>query len=222
MARNRWTDRVEQLDDAISQANEDLAQLTPRHDATLPVALAPWPIVIDVRSTEIPAEITIRVGREMMRFCEDVDWSERGHQLALPTLRQVEGDVASLVSNDLGPDTRELLVSHLSNGFSIIANDSLRRAVEGEPLLDLTLDRLTQSCDRCGGWLDPLGRCSSCAELDWRRNQITAAIARLIDERDDVIADQERMRERLPVFRRQLQDVERDIDELRSKGVEPD
>ncbi len=222
MPQNRWTERVEQLDNAIAQANEDLARLAPSPVTTSPVRLPSQPIVTEVRSTEVPAEIAIRAGNEVLLFREELDWSERGHQLAQPKLTQVSGNIASFTPEHLDPDTRQRLDSHLTNSFSVIADDSLKRALAGEPLLELTLDRLTVPCDRCGGWLDPLGRCPACVEIDWRRHEIAAAAARLVDERSGVCADQERVRERLPVFRRQLQDVERDILELRAKGVEPD
>ncbi len=114
------------------------------------------------------------------------------------------------------------LVEHLNNCMSVIANDALKRAANGEELNSFSLTDLARSCEQCGGWIDPIGRCPACAALDWQRNQIASATTRLIDERNDVYADLERARERLPVLRRQLQDAENDIEELRAKGVEPD
>lgn len=219
MPSNRWTERIEQLDDAIRQAEEDLERLSPQPGTTPDVRLPDTPIAIDVRSIDVPAEIELRAGKETFLFREELDWSERGHQVALPKLQQVEGSVEHLIPANLDGDARELLTSHLTNSLSVIANTALKNAVNQESPGDFTLEDLTRPCEECGGWLDPLGRCPACAELDWQRNQIASAAARLIDERNDTFADMELARERMPVFRRQLQDVNHDIQELREKGV---
>ncbi|MGA7670223.1 MAG: hypothetical protein WBW04_07360 [Nitrolancea sp.] len=221
MPQNRWTERVEQLNDAIGQAEEDLGQLRAERGTTPEVNFPATPIEIDVQSTE-PAEIALRVGSATFVFREEVDWAERGHQLALPKLTQASGDASVLVPTTVEKAAKELLTSHLTNSLSIIANEALRHTLDDGPLPELTLSDLVRPCDECGGWLDPLGRCPACAELNWQRQEITAASARLVDERNDVMADLERARERLPVLRRQLQDAEHDIEELRAKGVEPD
>ncbi len=221
MPQNRWTERVEQLNDAINQANEDLAQLRAQRGTTPHVELPPTDIEIQVQSTE-PAQIAIRVGSDDFLYREEPDWAERGHQLALPKLTQASGDALQLVPANLDDSAKELLESHLTNSLSIIANEALRHTLDDEPLPNLTLADLVRPCEECGGWLDPLGRCPACTRLDWQRQEINAASARLVDERNDVMADMERARERLPVLRRQLQDADHDIEELRAKGVEPD
>ncbi len=220
MPSNRWTERIEQLDDAIEQANEDLERLRPRPGTTPDVRLPATPIEIDMRSVDVPAEIELRAGDHGFLFREELDWSERGHQVALPKLQQVEGSVDHLIPANLDGNARDFLTSHLTNSFSVIANTALKNAVNDESPGDFTLEDLTRPCEECGGWLDPLGRCPACAELDWQRNEIASATARLIDERNDAFSDMELARERLPVFRRQLQDVDSDIQELRTKGVE--
>ena len=218
--QNRWRERVEQLNDAVTQAEEDLEQLRAQRGSTPHVELPATAIEIDVQSTE-PAQIALRVGTETFLFREELDWAERGHQVALPKLTQVSGDAGPLVPANLPDGVGELLESHLSNSFSIIAQEALRSTLDEESLPNLKLNDLVRPCEACGGWLDPLGRCPACTELNWQRQKINVALARLIDERNDVLADEERTRERLPVLRRQLQDVERDIEELRAKGVEP-
>ncbi len=220
MPSNRWTERIEQLDDAIRQANEDLERLSPQPGSTPDVRLPDTLIEIDVRSVDVPAEIELRASKERFVFREELDWAERGHQVALPKLQQVAGSVDRLIPSSLDGDDRDRLSVHLTNSLSVIANTVLKNAANGEPPGSFTLADLTRPCEECGGWLDPLGRCPACAELDWQRNQIAAAASRLIDERNDAYADMERARERMPIFRRQLQDVETDIQELRNKGVE--
>jgi len=210
------------IDDAIRQANADIDSLTAKPAVVSPIRLPAEPIEIDVRSIDIPAEIVLRTSGETFRFREELDWSELGHQIALPKLQQAGGDVETLVPSNTPSADRRQLVEHLLNCLSIIASDALRRAAEDQPLRSFTLADLTRPCTRCGGWLDPLGRCPACAELDRQRNQIAVAATRLSAERNDTVADMGRARERLPVFRRQLQDVEKDIKELRAKGVQPE
>lgn len=222
MPQNRWTERIEQLDDAIRQAHDDMERLKPPPSGVPHVQLPAHPIEIDVRSVDVPAEILILAGGEAFLFREELDWSELGHQVALPKLQQVGGDAETIVPGNIPADARRRLAHHVRNGLSIIANDALKRAAGGEPIGSFTLADFTRPCEECGGWLDPLGRCPACAELDWQRNQIAAAAARLTDERNDTFADMDRARERLPVLRRQLQDVDKDIKELRAKGVEPE
>lgn len=219
---NHWTERVEQLDDAIAQANADIAALVPRPSDIPTVQLAPEPIAVEVVSTAEPAEVMLRAGGVALDYREEIDWAERGHQLELPTLALFDGDVQPLIPATLDERERARLRNHLRNSFSIVANEALERATDNEPLPELTLADLTRPCEECGGWLDPKGRCPACTQLDWQRDEIAEAAHRLAHERSEIIAEMEQARERLPVVRRQLQEVDYDIAELRAKGVEPE
>lgn len=222
LPQNRWTERVEQLNDAIAQANDDIARLVPSPSDIPTVQLAPEPIAVDVVSTAEPAEVMLRTGGVTLDYREEIDWAERGHQLELPTLALFQGDVQPLIPATLDETVRERLDNHLRNSFSIVANDALERATDSEPLPALTLADLTRPCTQCGGWLDPKGRCPACTQLDWQRDEIAGAGERLAHERSEVIAEMEQARERLPVIRRQLRETDNDIAELRAKGVEPE
>lgn len=222
LPENRWTERLEQLDDAIRQANDDIAQLVSQPSDAPAVQLPAEPIMAEVRSLTEPAEIDIQIGAVTLHYRETIDWSERGHQLAQPELERDGGDVLAFVPASLTPTDRQRLTEHLRNSFAIIANDALEQAARDEPLPALTLADLVRPCERCGGWLDPKGRCPACMQLDWQRHQIAVAAERLVDERNDTREELERARERLPIIRRQLQDVEEDIERLRAKGVEPE
>ncbi|HEX7102780.1 MAG TPA: hypothetical protein VF201_09060 [Nitrolancea sp.] len=219
---NRWTERVEQLDEAIAQANDDIARLVPSPSDIPTVQLAPEPIAIEVVSTAEPAEVMIRAGGVTLDYRDEIDWAERGHQLELPTLALFQGNVQPLIPAALDTTQRERLDNHLRNSFSIVANEALERATDSEALPALTLADLTRPCSQCGGWLDPKGRCPACTQLDWQRDEIAEAGQRLAHERSEVIAEMEQARERLPVIRRQLQETDHDIAELRAKGVEPE
>lgn len=222
LPHNRWTERIEQLDDAIAQANDDIAQLVPQPSDIPTTRLAPEPITVEIVSIAEPAEILLHTGGITLDYREEVDWAERGHQLALPVLALFQGDVRGLIPEALDAAAHEQLAGHLRNSFSIIANEALERATDAEPLPELTLADLTRPCPQCGGWLDPKGRCPACARLDWQRDEIAVAAERLAHERSEIVAEMEQARERLPVVRRQLQEVDHDIAELREKGVAPE
>lgn len=222
LTHNRWTERVDQLDEAIQQANDDIAQLVPHPSDVPSIQLPPTAIEISVVSIAEPAELTLTVGRAAFHYREEVDWAERGHQLTLPILTLEEGGIAPVVPPTLASSERELLVEHLRNSFSFIANDALECATDDQPLPSFTLADLTRPCEECGGWLDPKGRCPMCTRFEWQRNEIAEAARRLHDERNSSLAELDHARERLPVIRRQLQEVDRDIAELRARGVEPE
>lgn len=218
---NRWTGRLAELDDAIQQAGADLAALRPTPAVTPPLQLPEQPLeIVDVSPRE-PAAVRLRVGEAPFLYREELDWAERGHQLALPQLTLAEGEVERLVPAGIEGAERIRLASHLENGLAIVANEALERAVDGETPPGVTLADLARPCPACGGWRDVKGRCPACAALERRRDEIREALGRLIKERDDVGRELARARDRLPVFRRQLIDVEQDIEKLRAKGVEP-
>lgn len=219
---NRWTERVDQLNAAIAQAQADLAAATPKHSGRPPLSLAETPIeTVEVRPSE-PATVILRTGDTVLEYQEELDWAERGHQMALPQIYRANGDVTPLLPEGLEPEERTRLIEHLRHSFATLANEVLERTIDDEPIRELTLADLARPCPDCGGWLDLKGRCPECTELDWQRQQIRADLSRLIKERNDVLRDAERLRERLPVIYRQLADVDADIAELRSKGVETD
>jgi hypothetical protein len=219
---NRWTERVDQLNAAITQAQADLAAATPKHSGRPPLSLDETPIeTVEVSPAE-RATVILRTGEHLLEYQEELDWAERGHQMALPQIYRIKGDVVALLPEPLEADERTRLVEHLRHSFATLANEVLERTIDDEPIRELTLADLARPCPDCGGWLDLKGRCPECTELDWQRQQIRADLSRLIKERNDVLRDMERLRERLPIIRRQLADVEGDIEELRRKGVKPD
>lgn len=219
---NRWTERVDQLNAAIAQAQADLTAATPTHSGRPALPLAETPIeTVEVRPDE-PATVILRIGENVLEYQEELDWAERGHQISLPQIYRSEGDVLPLLPLALDESERTRLIEHLRHSFATLANDVLERTIDNEPLRELTVADLARPCPDCGGWLDLKGRCPECTEFAWQRQQIRADLSRLIKERNDVLRDVERLRERLPVIHRQLADVEADIDELRRKGVEAD
>jgi hypothetical protein len=217
---NRWTERIDQLNDAIAQAQADLAAATPKPVDRQPVALPETPIeTVEVRQAD-PATVVLRAGDTVLQYREEPDWAERGHQIALPQLQRTAGDITAFLPETLRAEEREQLVEHLRHSFATLANDVLERAVDGEHTITPTVADLARPCPECGGWLDLKGRCPRCIKLEWQRQRIRSDLARLTKERNEVMQDLERFRERLPIIRRQMADVEADIEALRRKGVE--
>jgi hypothetical protein len=218
---NRWTERIEQLDAATEQAAADLEHLQPTVRASPYPQLEPAPVEIAEVRTADPASVMLRAGNTTVNYREEPDWAERGHQIALPQLQRVSGDVDALLPASFGGEPRQEMLEHLRHSFATLANDALELAAAGEELPRLTLADLTRPCPDCGGWLDHKGRCPSCTELRWRREQIQTNLRRFRKERSELLHDLERFRDRLPIIERQIAETEADIEELRAKGVEP-
>lgn len=230
---NDWTERIEQLDSAIDQAQNDRANLQPAPSEQVDVHLPATPIDTSVSrepgnegegvaEPESPAVIRLRAGSVALEYREEIDWAERGHQLALPELQLACGDPASLAPGDLQGDGRERFIQHLRQSCSIIAVEALEASDAGQPMPRYTLADLSRACERCGGWLDPKGRCPACLELDYHRRELHDDIERLRDERQALFGEMHNFRERLPIIRRQLAETEADIAKLEAKGVEPE
>uniref|UniRef100_A0A831TED9 Uncharacterized protein n=1 Tax=Thermorudis peleae TaxID=1382356 RepID=A0A831TED9_9BACT len=218
---NRWTERLDELSAAIAQAEADLDALKPPAPRDLPPPLPPIPIEVISASSGPPAQVAVRIDTETFAWREEVDWSERGHQLAPSRLLRHRGDPASVAPASLPEHLREQLIERLSASLDQLAEDLLGTVSAAEPLPSLTLADLARPCPSCGGWQDQRGRCPVCVGLAWRRQQLQADVRRLRTERDATLADLQRARDRLPVIRRQLAEVEADIAALRAKGVEP-
>lgn len=218
---NPWLERIGQLDAAIAQAEADLRTLRPTPASVPNLQLPATPVEVVAVQPADPVSVTLRAGSVTLRYDEEVDWAERGHQLALPELTHTDGDVTPLIPDTLDEEQRAALAAHLRTGFSIVAEEVLERAVDHEPLPSYTLAAMTRPCPDCGGWMDPKGRCPACTRLEQQRAEVRAALRRLRAERDDQQQDLARNRERLPVLQRQLIETEADIAKLEAKGVEP-
>ena len=220
LPENRWVDRARELDAAIAEAEADLAALQPSPHEPGPM-LPETPIrVVEVDAGD-QASVVLAVDDVRLGYREEPDWAERGHQLAPPRLSRVRGDVDVLLPEGRDAADRADLAEHLRHSFAVVAEDTLAAARDGQPLPQMTLADLARPCPVCGGRLDPKGRCPTCMALDWRRQALRDAVDRLLAERDATLADLARTRDRLPVVRRQLAEVEADIAQLQAKGVEP-
>jgi hypothetical protein len=218
---NRWTERIEQLNQAIEQAMADRQAIEPASDGQIRPQLDPVPVTVTELKESEPARITLAIGSVTITYAEEIDWAERGHQVTMPELKRVAGDVDELMPSLASSELQQELREHLRHSLSIYANQVLEHAANGEQHPPVTLADMTEPCPACGGWLDQKQRCPQCSELNWQRQKVDEDLRRIRKERDDVILDLERQRDRLPIIQRQLTETRSDIEKLRAKGVEP-
>ncbi|MCS7050259.1 MAG: hypothetical protein NZL87_01445 [Thermomicrobium sp.] len=219
---NRWTERIGELEAALAALEEELAALDAMPTASPSGPLPALPIAVTVEPRAEPACVSLTVGEATFRWVEEIDWAERGHQVAPPRLRLVDGAVTTWLAALGIADANSPLPDVVSASLELVAADALAAARrEGGAWVPLTLADLARPCERCGGWCDVRGRCPTCAARAWQREQLLLERNRLRQERDEVFRDWQRTRDRLPVIQRQLTEVEADIRSLEAKGVQP-
>jgi hypothetical protein len=208
---NRWTERVEGINQAIEQARRDIEAVMQIPPGWTPQPLPAWPVVVESVQPAEPAEVQLRVGEVPFHYSEALDWAERGHQKAPPELRRVAGEIEALMPDSIPPERRDELRDHLAHGLSTLANQLREDALDGVTTPPLTLAGLASPCPKCGGWRDLKGRCPACQEREWRADHLQADIDRLIKERIDQLDELARFRDRMPILRRQLSDSEAEL-----------
>ena len=211
---NRWTERAAELDAAIEQARRDAeATLAAPADA-VGIPLPPTPVTVEQMTLTEPAEIAFRIGDERFRYSEEVDWAERGHQMADPVLRRVEGSVEALLPPLIPDERRDELREHLAHGLGTLAALLREGGMSAADASGKTLADLASPCTACGGWRDLLGRCPACQQRQWAADALRADAERLRKERDDQLEEAHRWAERLPILRHRLADAEAELGRL--------
>ncbi len=208
---NRWTERVDGINQAIEQARQDIETVMTVPPGWVPHPLPAWPVVIESVQPNEPAEIRLRIGEVPFLYSEALDWAERGHQKAPPELRRAEGEIEHLMPETIPSDRRDELRDHLAHGLATLVTQVREDALDGKPIPSLTLADLASPCPTCGGWRDLKGRCPACQEREWQADHLRADIDRLIKERNDQLEELAKFRDRLPVLRRQLADSEAEL-----------
>jgi len=205
---NRWTERVAELDAAIVQADRDIATIRAAQPDTPGIPLPAWPVhIASLRAAE-PAEAQLRIGEAQLRYVEDIDWAERGHQKTPGEMRRTEGDPDLLMPDDVPAARRDELREHLGHGLATLVDDLRERALDGRPLPEWTLADLASPCPECGGWRDLRGRCPSCQRRKWQVEALEDDVRRLRKERIDTLEEIQTLRDRLPLLQRRLADAE--------------
>lgn len=218
---NPWKQRIALLSESLE---------TVEADRTEAAVIAPGPYhpvpATPITDISIPFEndvatVLFTVGDRQFVYEEPLDWAERGHQIARTELIRAKGEPALLVPEDTPPDMRDELHRHLEHSLFVLATELRDRALDEEQLPEnLTLADLAKPCPECGGWTDFRGGCQYCARRKIRLQDLFRERDRLLDERASEMEEQHRLAERLPLARRRLADVEREIEELERKIAE--
>jgi hypothetical protein len=211
---NRWTARIDGLNQAIEQTRRDMQALLTATPEWVGIALPPTPVIVESVTAEEPADVRLRVGETMFRYTEELDWAERGHQKAEAVLRRVEGEIDAILPPETPSTQVDALREHLAHGLSMVAEGLRDAALDGTTYPSVTLADLAPPCPDCGGWRDLKGRCPACQERDWNAAALRADTERLIKERNDQLEEMQRLRERLPILQRQLADSEDELAKL--------
>lgn len=218
---NPWKQRIRLLSEALETVEQDYASAEQ-------VEPGPFHAVSDTAITDTSvtvendvATVRYRVGDNAFTFEEPLDWAERGHQITRMELRQVSGNVSTLVPRDTPAELRDGLHHHLSHSLFVLATVLRDRTLDEEPLPDsITVADLARPCPTCGGWIDYRGRCQYCAQRTARLQELFRERTRLLNDRAAEIEEQHRMVEGLPLARRRLADVETEIATIKEKIVE--
>jgi hypothetical protein len=214
---NRWNRRVQEIEQAIKQAQSEFEQLAQAPEPDAPIALPATPVTSIELEADMPATVQFRIGDVAFRYSEEVDWSERGEQRAQPGLRRFEGDPAQLAPADVPDERRAALAEHLRHSLGALAISLRDTALEGSEPPSLTLAELAHPCPVCGGWRDLRERCIACQRREWDAAAVRDEIQRLMDERNHLMDEIAKQREALPVLQRQLADARAELDKYRNR-----
>ena len=125
---NPWLDRVREIDEALTSIERERAAISaePRSAGS---PLPATPIQNILVTTAAPPRVSFRIGLEAFVFEEDLDWSERGFQLARSDLQLRSGSVDSLSIESLPLAERDAAAAHLANSLFGFASDMLERTL---------------------------------------------------------------------------------------------
>lgn len=214
---NPWLARVALLDEALATIQEDRRRA---HEEREPAGrpLVPSPIEEIAVAEGPPPSVSFRIGGERFQYQEEVDWAERGFQLARSELQLRTGDPAKLIPADIAGDERERLLDHLTNSLFVFASDLRDRKLAGEDTPSgLTLADLGQPDETHGGWLLWGGQSPAAQRLQHRLQELMQEERRLLDERKRELDEVARLADRLPIARRRLADVDAEIAEIAAR-----
>ena len=211
--QNRWQTETGLLDQAITEIEGDISDLD-QPPGPAGAALPDIPIASLAVSDDPVMRITFTIGGESFSFAEDIDWAERGFQLARSELHREFGQVENLIPADLSAEDHAALKSHLEASLFVFATAIRDRFLESEPLPAITLDQLAQPSEAFGGWLDWSGQSPRATAIQVERNRLLAERARLEGERLHLADERARLIEQLPFARRRLAEIDREIAEI--------
>ena len=213
---NPWMHRIELLTEALANVESELAasrQVSPQPYHPLPAT----PIEnIEVSENE-PYRVSFSIGDQEFVWQERLDWIERGGIMAQPDLVQEQGDARALVPSNTPDSLRDALAAHLEGSVTSLGV-ALRDARLNEENLpeSPTLADLAAPCPICGGWTDWNKHCNVCAHRKVQEQNLFHERQHLMKERSAEAEERHRLAERLPLARRRMADIERELSQLDS------
>lgn len=211
---NPWTHRIELLTEALANVESELA--ASRVVEPAPFHQLPATPIQDVQVSESePYAISFAIGEERFTWQEKLDWIERGGLLAQPDLEHTGGRPSALVPSDTPAELVEDLAAHLRNAIAAFAVSLRDARLNGETLPQVeTLPDLAMPCPVCGGWMDANNHCNACAHRKAAEQGLFHERQRLMKERSAEAEERHRLSERLPLARRRMEDLERELANL--------
>lgn len=211
---NPWSHRIELLTEALANVESELADVR-RAEPGLYYPVPATPIQGMEVSREEPYRVAFSIGGEHFTWQERLDWIERGGILAQPELVQESGDARKLIPADVPQDLWEQLGDHLEGSVASLAVSLRDARLNEQALLEAaTLADLAKPCPVCGGWTDWNGHCNTCASRKVQEQGLFHERQHLMKERSTEAEERHRLAERLPLARKRMADLQRELAEL--------
>ena len=211
-AENPWLDRVSTIEEARRAVDSDLRRLAESFAGEPGMALPSTPVSVAAVAVEPAPTVAIRIDEAELVYVEDLDWAERGNQLARTELHLESGDVAALIPPATGSADRAELIEVLGDSLFAIASDARDRAAANQPMPpDRPLSALAVPDFSMGGWTDVNGSSPRRRAHAIQEAELRGELDRLLTEKNRELEEMARWRERLPVAQRRLRDLDAEI-----------
>jgi hypothetical protein len=210
---NRWRTEIALIDQAMAETDRDLSEIG---TAVAPPGspLPATPIAQVTCETDPAIKVQFRIGVADFHYAEEIDWAERGHQIARSELIAEQGNIDAVIPQGFPESERAALRSHLERSLFAFASDVRDRALNGQDPPSGTLADLAKPSPEFGGWLDWTGQSAIKMEQETERNRLREELDRLQAELARLIEDEAKTAERLPIARRRLLELDREIEAI--------
>ena len=210
---NQWRRQVALISEAlviVARERAALADVRGVPGETVP----PLPVSTISVSMDPAVTVRFRIGETALVYAEDLDWAERGHQIARSDLHLEHGEISALIPSNFSPVQRSELARHLEGSVFVFATDIRDRALNDEQLPVGTLADLAKPSTQYGGWLDWAGQSPAAQARQLDLNQLHEEQERLEKERIHLLDEEAKMIEAIPVIRRRFADVDHQLQAL--------
>lgn len=214
---NQWRHQAALISEALEAIKRDHFTVSTVEGVT-GAPMPPVPVTGVAVTMDPVASVRFRIGDTEFVYAEELDWAERGTQIARSDLHRESGDVASLIPPDYPSDQRAALLNHLEGSLFTFATDLRDRAIDGRPPPSATLSDLAKPSTEFGGWLDWSGNSPIAQARQIDLNRLREEQERLEAERSQLLDEEARLLDAIPVIRRRLVDVEQQLAALTSQG----